>query len=262
MKVEIKPLDKKTWHGKKGKESFGAPIKLEVLVDARTKRYATGLSPELEKKYTEMLGLDLSSTVIPGKPHPYWSTESATIELPNHTIILDTSIPVEDIKYHNLKASKFVANTMREWEDGLFPFATHVIFSEEEEAEMYASKIEKEYSAIAKATELSLDEKIDLVLILDNKNLRGRSANMVNVELDKVIRNNPSKFLIDSTTDKKRRAVKALVLEAIHRNVLTKEGSSVYYYTERIGYDIEEAVDFLLSDDNQKVKISITEQLV
>lgn len=262
MIVEIRPIDRKTWHGKSGKDSFGAPVKLEVLVDAKTNRYATGLSPELEEKYSKMLGVTLDSNLRPvGTPHPYWSTEQATITLPNHTIFFNTDSPTEDIKIHNLKVSKFVANSMAEYEAGLYPEATHVIFSEEEEAHAKAAKLELQYEAISLATKLTKDEKIDVILILGNKNLRGSSDNLVNVSLDTIVREKTKQFIILVKSDKKRRALKALILEAIHRNVLTKEGVSIYYLSERIGYDMEEAIDFLSNDNNQKVKAHIIEQL-
>ena len=42
-KIEVKPIDRKQWHNKKGKESFTLPKIREVLYDQDTGEYATGL---------------------------------------------------------------------------------------------------------------------------------------------------------------------------------------------------------------------------
>ena len=50
-------------------------------------------------------------------------------------MIFDTSNPLDFIKMRVCKASRFVANSWKEFEEGLFPEATHVIFDESEEIE-------------------------------------------------------------------------------------------------------------------------------
>lgn len=58
-------------------------------------------------------------------------------------MILDDTIALEFVKIKVLKASKFVANSLKDWENGLYPEATHVIYDESEEVGIKATKIQK-----------------------------------------------------------------------------------------------------------------------
>ena len=44
--VEVRPIEVKKWHGKKGQESFTRPKKIQALIDPVTMQYATGLTEE------------------------------------------------------------------------------------------------------------------------------------------------------------------------------------------------------------------------
>ena len=262
MKVEVKPIvGPKKWHGKEGKESFSQPKSIEVLYDPETGGYATGLTPEQAKEYGQKLGFDLSDRFDPATPHPYWSSQSAKIKLPNSTLVLNTEKPVDFVKYCNLKKSKFVANSIKEWEEGLWPEATHVIYSEEEEVEMKASKVSKKMECIRLAMDMSKDEKVNIVQILSSKTVRGRSENFVNVEIDTIIEENPDEFLRFAKADKQMVYTRASVLEAIHRNILTKEGAGVYYMGDKLANDVEDAIQYFMEPSNQKLKVAILEKL-
>src|SRR5690349_20055934 len=101
MKVEVRPIESKKWHGKKGKESFKQPMTIEVLYDPATGRLATGLTDEEAEKYSKLLGVDLSDNFNMLEPHPYWSTKAASIKLENHTVIYDTEKPLDYVKVKN-----------------------------------------------------------------------------------------------------------------------------------------------------------------
>ena len=53
----------------------------------------------------------------------------------------------------------------------------------------------------------------------------------------------------------------ATVLEAIHKNVLRKEGAAVYYMDDQLGFDLESAIDNLEDKKNQALKAQILEKL-
>lgn len=261
MIVEIKPLPSSRWHGKKGKESFTQPKVIEVLFNPDSGKYETGLSEEDAKKYGDMLGLDLSDTWVPEKEHPFWSTKAAQIKLENNTVFLDDSKPLQFIQIKNLKASKFVANSMKEWEAGKWPDATHVIFDETEEVTMKATKIQRKNKAIQLAAKLSLEEKANIILILTGKVVKNKSQDFIDVQLDQVLEDQVEEFTRYASMDTADTQVRASVLEAIHRNILNREGSAVYYMGERIGFDIQEAIEWFQSADNQKLKVAILEKL-
>lgn len=261
MIVEVKPIEGKTWHGKKGTESFKQPVGFEVLQDPNTGAYATGLTDKDQKKYEAILGVDLSDTFRADSPHPYWSTQPAKIKLHNRTNTFNDEKPSEAVKIKNMKASKYVANSEKELEDGLWPEALFVIHDEAEEVELKATKIQLKNKCISTAAGMSLEEQTSVIHILSDKSMHGRSANFVSVELDKVIDEKPKEFMRLAKMNKAEVYIRATILEAIHRNILTKESGAIYYMGERLANDYEESVQWFLDPQNAKMKITIMEKL-
>ena len=261
MLVEVRPLEIEKWHRKKGPEDFSQPLIIECLYDIDTGNYATGLTEEEQKKYEKLTGYDLSNNYNPSKPHPFWNSQAARIKLPHRTTIFDTKKPLDFIKVKVLKASKFVANSMKEYEEGLYPEATYVIFDEAEEMAIKASKIQKKNTALKLSIKMTTDEKINILQILSHKSLRGQSQDYIDVEIDKVINEDTDKFIELAKSDKKETYMRATVLEAIHKGILTKEGNAVLYMGDRIGNETDDAVKYFLDPQNQNLKTAILEKL-
>ena len=243
-------------------QSFSLPKDIEVLYDEKTGAYATGLTPEEANEYSKLTGLNLSDTFNPNEPHPYWSTKPAAIRLPNNTVVFNTDKPLDYIKVKNLKASKYVANSMKEWEEGKWGDATHVIFDEAEEVNLKASKITIRNEAIAVLTKMSDEDKANMVQILSNKTVKGRSTDFLNVEIDNLITEDPAKFLKYARMGREEVYNRAMVLEALSKNILTKEGGAVYYMGELIGMDVEDTIAWFKDPNNQKFKVSILEKVL
>jgi hypothetical protein len=272
MKIEVKPLERSKWHGKKGAESFTRDKTLNVLVDGETRQYATGLDyvnkvftdPDDSKRklteaeyYGKLLKVDLSNQFIDGVLHSFWDSKTAKIKLKNSTMILDTNLPLDYIKIKALKASKFVANSMKDWEDGNYPEASHVITDEEEEIEIKASKLAIKKSAIIESSKLSLDKKIQIILIISGQNMKGKSNDFVEVELDKITEKNPTEVLRHIKMDSKEMSLHAMILEALQKNVLRKEGHKILYIDSVIGSDIYDVIEYFTKDENQDLKLRI-----
>ena len=271
MKVEVRPIERKNWHGKTGKESFTRPKVIRALVDSRTGQYATGLDyqtrtfadPDGSKTklteaeyYGKILKADLSAQFT-GEPHEFWDTKQGEVTLENNTMILDTDIPREFIKIKIMKASKYIANSMHDYEEGLYPEATHVITDEAEEAESKASKIEQKNRAIIECSKLSKDKKVQLILVIEGKNLKGKSDNFVTVELDKIIEKKSDDILRYLDMDAEDLFLHSLVLEALQKNVFRKEGHKIMYYDSNLGADIYDVVEYIKATENQDLKLQV-----
>lgn len=259
--IEVRPIEKEKWHGKKGKDSFARPVVVEALVNVRTNLYDTGLSTEEQDKLEKSTGLNLSNIYIKDKPHPFWSTSQAQIKLPNSTKIFDTSKPLDEIAVKVLKASELVANSVREYEEGKFPFASHVIFDEREEVEIKASKIAIKKETIIESSKLSRAKKVEIIQVLSNKSMKKQSDEFVEVELDKLIEESPERVLNLIKADKVDTTVHSMILEGLEKNILRKEGSGIYYMDDQLGYDITSAIGYFKDPSNQKLKAEITEKL-
>jgi len=262
IKVEVRPIEHKKWHDKVGEESFTRPKKIQALLDSSTMKYATGLSDEdiktLKKKG---VNYDLSDHYDSESLHPFWDSTMAVIKLENNTMFFDLGNPLEFIKVKVMKASKFVANSMAEYENGLWPDATHVIFDEAEQAQVLASKVEIKNNAIIEASKLSLDRKIELILVMGGKNMKNQSADFIAVELDKVINRNPEEFLRNLNMDKKQVAAHALVLEALQKHILRREGQRIFHMDSALGIDEIEVAEYLAKEENQDIRLLILQKI-
>lgn len=261
--IEIRPIQRKSWHGKTGKESFKRPIKLRALVDGETMRYATGLTPKEITALKEEKGInyDLSDNYDADKPHPFWDSSLPIIKLENATMFIDISLPLDYIKYKILKESRFVANSVALYDAGTYPDATHVIFSEIEEAEVLASKIEIENNAVIACSTLSPDKKIQIAMVLGDKNLKGQSASFITVEMNKIIKKDPQEFLRLVNADAAELYCHSLVLNALQQSVLRKDGHRVLYMDSPIGGSSLEAAQYLAKEENQDIKLSILSKI-
>jgi hypothetical protein len=257
MKVEVRPIERKTWHGKTGAENFKRPIKIKALVDAANMEYASGLSPEEVEKYGKLLNQNLNPSYNPGEPHEFWDSSLGTISLENATMFFDSTKTMDFIKVRIMKASKYVANSMSEYEKGLWPEATHVIFDESEEVAVKAKKVELKKQAVIQSANLSKDKKIELILILSGKNLKGKSDNFVEVELDKLVDKQAREVVRHIGMDSEDATLHAVVIEALQKSVLRKVGHKVLYHDHVIGSDELDVVAYLKDSENQDLKLRI-----
>jgi hypothetical protein len=261
MLVEIKPLPVEKWHKKKGKDSFSQPKTIEVLYNNETGRYDTGLSEEDAEKYGKAMGVDLGDNFNPNEPHPHWSTKAAWISLPNQTLILDTVKNSEFVKVANLKASKYVANSMKEYNEGLWPDATHVIYSEEEEREEKATKFQIEQQVSVKLNGMSLDAKTAIVRVLSKIPIKSNSQNFIDGVIYDLLKEDPNEILRVLNMGKEEVTVRATVLELLQKNILTKQAGKIQYMGEVIALDYEDAIKYFKDPNNMEMKVRLMEKL-
>lgn len=262
MLVEIRPIETKKWHGKTGEENFSVPKKLSALVDGRTRKYATGLSKEDRIRLEEELNLDLSDSFNPESAHPFWDSNTAVLKLENSTMFLDKNIAMDFIKLSIAKASKYVANSMKDYEDGKYPEATHVLFNEAEESELKASKVEIRNKAIMESAQLSKDKKIEIILILKGKNLKGQSENFVMVAMSDLIDEKANDVLRwIQNEDKTFVSNYALVIECLQKGVLVRDGHKIMHYDSNLGGDEITVAEYLGESENQELRLRLMQQV-
>jgi hypothetical protein len=263
MRVEIRPIEKDKWHGKKGKESFSRPKTIEALADPQTMKYNTGLSEEDVKLLKEKgCSYDLSDDFVSGKSHPFWENKITQIPLKNQTMIFNPNdVMLDFIKVRICKGSKFVANSIKEYEEGLWPEATHAIYDESEEVELKASRTEVRNQAVIKASELSREAKIQIIMIMSGKDVKEKSDNHITVAMNEIIESDPKGLLEQIRKDKDETEVHALVLECLDKNVLNKNGHKIEYKGSNIGGDVTEVTRYLLIDANQELRLRLTAEV-
>lgn len=260
--VEVKPIETGKWHGKTGKDAFARPVTIEALVSSKTGQYATGLNLEDRKRLEKETGFDLSSEYIQGKAHIFWGSPTAHVKLENKTNIFNTKKAIDEIKVKILKASDLVANSMKEYEEGLFPFARFVIFDEFAETEAKATKIDLQNKLTFEIANLAKNRKIELLQILSGINVKNQSDNYITVKLDELLKREKAEtvlFLI--TKDKLKTSIHAMILEAIQKGFLRKDGAAILYMADQVGFDMEDAIKYFSDSKNQSLKAQILEKI-
>ncbi len=281
MRIQVKPVPQERWHGKKGVDSFKRPHTIPALVDPNTMTYATGL--DYTKKvyegeggemlteaehYGKLIKQDLSNQFDTEKLHPFWDSKMASIKMENRTMIFNTENPLDYVRVKVMKASKYVANSLVEFENGEFPEATHVIYDESEEVESRAAIIEITRSAIIETSKLNTDKKVNLIMVLSSDgdylkaiNLKGKAPSFIEVELSKLIDKDPEAVIDFLNRSPEVTSTHALVLEALQKNVLHKEGHKVKYHESTIGESAMDAAEYLNRPEQQEFKIRILAQV-
>ncbi len=260
--VEVRPIEKESWHRKHGKDSFKRPVTIEALISINTGQFATGLNEKDRERLEKATGQNLSPDYMAGKPHEFWNSPAAAAKLEYKTNIFDTNKPFDEIKIKMLKASDLVANSMKEYEEGLFPQAIFVIFDETEEIERKAGKAAIKRQVVIESSKLTKSRKAEIVQILSGVSVKGQSDNYVDWKLDEEIKEHgPEKVLIILQRDTARTSLHAFVLEALQKNILRKQGAAVLYMDDQIGFDLEAAIDYFADKKNQALKAQILEKI-
>lgn len=261
--VEVRPLDIEKWHNFKGKDSFSKPVTIEALVNSDTSQFAVDISEKRLKELEEITGYDLSLNFKMGVEHPFWNSPTGYIKLENKTNIFLPDRPIDEIKIGILKASSLVANSMEDYEKGLYPNAEFVIYDLEEEAENKLSKIKAKNKAIIECEKLSKQRKLELIQIIGGQTLKNQSDKFIDLKIDNILNKEggAKEILLFLKRDKDRTFLHAAILEALQKNILRKKDSHIYYFEDKLGYDIEDVIDYLLNPDNQLIKSKILEKL-
>jgi len=258
MEVEIRYIYRKRWHGLNKKDDFKQPTRIKALVNPETYEYKTGLSEKDIKSLKDKgVQYDLSNSFDQETPHSFWDTRKASLELTQEPVFLNTDVTLSFIHFKLAQASDQVANSWEDYEKGLYPEATHYIHNAEATAEIKASKIQKTNEAIMAIASLNKKEKLDLVLVMKNKDLSNMSDNFLITELDNILKEDAQGVLTELKRDKVVRTLTALVNKAIIKGVIIKKRYSYEYLDGKIGDTIEDVIEFLQKPENNDTKIRI-----
>jgi len=244
MKVTLKHINRYTWSGvkryKNCVDSLGSYF-------TRSGRLYTGLNKEQEKRLGEELGFDLR----PGSD--FWDT--FRIRISGEDMLLDTSDPMDELKYLFLKSHKRVRDGLDDYK----PTANYVLVNKEEEAHKTNEHAKTKRSAYKELDKMSKSDIKKALRIL------GQNANNVNDEvaearLNEFVDNAPMKF-IEKWVNNKNRNTEFLVKEAIANNVIRRNKNVYKYGSDVIGHSLEEAVEFLDNPEYQEIKTAILNEV-
>ncbi len=251
--IQIKPVEKIRWHGKVGAQSFKKPETLQALVDSTTHRYATGLTNEdIEMLQEKGCNYNLDSVHDPLEPHEFWDSVSARFKLPDESLFLNVDKDVISfIRWKICLASRFVANSVEEFEEGKWPDARWVIYDAAKALEAKASIVETKNNAIIAASKLTQAKKSRIVNILAGVDYSGYSNSHVAVLLDGYIKDDAEAVLRLIKKDDKEVVMQDILIRGMECRVIVKDGHRYLYQNNNLGVSEESVIDYMIEPENQ-----------
>jgi hypothetical protein len=245
MMVILRPLNKDSWSGiikyKNCFEDIGSYY-------TRSGRRYTGLTPEDEEKYKDVVGAESLS------PYSrFWDTFS--IRTTGKDLYLDID-KIEDLfKYTFLKNHKRVANGL----GNMKATANFVLINQEAEAKEANTFARLKRRAIIEFGKLTPNE-MRQCLRLFGHNAESMDAEIVEQKLGDIVEGNPDKFLamwVDNTT----KDTEFLIKTAVSKNILRKNKTTYKYGTDVVGYTLEDAIAYLDNPLHNDIKLAIAREI-
>ena len=254
--IQISPLPVTKWHKKIGKDSFSRGQKVGPLVDMAQGGYVTGLTKE-EREYLEAkTGFKLNSNFNPAKEHPYWDI-TGKVMLPNNTVILNLVNPIHYIRYKFLMFSPVVANSKAEWDEGLWPEATHYLNNEDDEAKHANTKTVKIQQVTAAIFNMQPEQKKKVLTVLTGKSVYNKSDEFINDSLQKAATANPEKAISVINMDKSILALRTLIATALNYGVIRKKKLGLFYKEANLGIEVDDVISLLNAPEGQDIYMSV-----
>ena len=223
MQVILRPIGWNKWSGilkyKNCFDDLGPYL-------TRSGAMYTGLTMEDEKRLGSSLGLDLSRS----STNPFWV--NFRIRTSVNDIILDTNSLLEQ------KAT-----------------ADFVLINRDEEAKVENSFNRVKRDAVKEFDKLTPTE-IRKALRLFGYNAESMSSEVAENRLYTFVEANPNKFM-DRWVNNKSREIEALIEIAISKNIIRRNKNIYKYGSEIIGNSLEDTVNFLMSPNNQDIRLAV-----
>ncbi len=257
--IELRPIDKDTWHGKTGNDNFDRGSTIECAVFKS--QYQTGLTQN-EKDFLEAAtGFDLSPNFNLNRDHTFYGTLIGRVKLENRTLIFDLSIPLDFIKYKLCIANPLVANSLEDFNTGITPLATHYIHSEEdvEATEIRLMSYIKEANKILAA--LAPKEQRMLLAVLNNSDVSNLGEEGVEAKLLAIIQKDVHRFISVAKEPKQLLQSKALLISAITKNIVGMFDNAYSYNSVNLGHDLESSAKYLINPEQQGLRMQIIEHV-
>lgn len=256
--IEIRPIPKDRFHGLSAEQSIDQPVVIHATVDPVTRRYRIDIPEERLKQLSEITGYDLDTRFKEGVEHPFFDTKLGSVELPNHTILLNPAIPFDELKIGIARAHNWVAKSASTADFN----CTHYLYDEDREIIQQATKSQKRMKAAGLAAKMSTGTKIAMVRILSGQNFKGRNDDVIDAKLMHIIESEAEKFIAYAEKDVTYILTLALVEECILQGIIVQNGTRFETDSgEILGFDKEAVINYLLEPANQPLLLNYKSRL-
>lgn len=260
MIVQVRPIDK--GDVKLGLEKYnltrspGSGFYIEALVNPRTSLRDTGLTAEDATRLGKAIGEDLTPT------SPYW--DSFRIKIEDKTLVLDLDSAVDQVRYAVLRANKYVANSETEWRNGLWPDATVIIINPDEEVKVKGAVYERKKQAISRLDAMLPSKQKWFATAMFRKTyenmLAPAASNDIMAFIETSGKNVDTWLEWMKKSDERIEAEYLLNLGVIY-NVLRLSSQRYMRGDTEIGFNLQNAIDYILSPSRQDVRLQIENEI-
>lgn len=258
-KVIITPITKENeWHSLHEINLSRMPNTFETIrafYNAEKGHYDTGLTQE----QIERLAVALKTDLTPNYDNEFWATE-LKIKIGNDGIVLDPNNPLDEVKIAVAKANKFIANSVKELKNGLWPDAKFVIKNEKEEAEVEEATINTKIEA-AKIFDKLTPIKRKQLLKLYGRAASNVTDSFVTAKLYEEMEKNPKDFIKRSSMDAKELDIRSTLFDLENLGIIVNKGGQLTYNDDILGYDREDAVANLLKPKAQELVLALKDKI-
>lgn len=261
MVVEIRPIDVVRWHKQAGPLSFSRPVTIEAFFDQSKGGYNTGLTEDEQLYLEAMTGLQLDNKFHRDQAHPFWSSAAGRVKLENQTQLININTSFNYIKYKLCKACTLVANSLDEYNQGIWFEATHFIHNEEERIQVEAQTIDVTRKAYRIVDKMTPANKRKLLQVVAGQAIANRSAEYVDVSLEDMLKTRPADILTYASLDPKRLSILSFIHDGVYKNILMVKKGGYYFNETLIGYNLHETADYMSNPKNQEVVLVIKSAL-
>lgn len=267
LKIEIRPIPNRNniKQFSENLEYFSQSNIISAFVNPVSLKYETGLSLE-DKEYLKGEGFpyDISDNWTRGIAHPFWESSMAKVELKNSPIFLSPGKNLIDfVKYKYLLVNSYIYKSEDEMNSGSKPEATHYIYNESEFTDNRANELEKRNELIRKVSDLSLQRKRDIILILLNEVTDNKKENYLTVKFETIMNDKELSVQLNELLDQDSDSItlQAEIMSAIQKNVLRKTKQGIFFFENNLGFSEDDVKEFLIKPENQEILLNIKSKI-
>jgi len=263
MKFVIRPIAEET-EGKPWLPADATEMQRTRIEDPaiRGGKVIIDLTDDQLKWVAEQTGYNVTRECNDIRTHEFWGKKGlGVLTLEPFAKAMDDKNPLDLIQLGLARATDSVCNKSVESNIGMCPTATYELIADGEEIEEAAAQTAVRAKAYKAFLDMDNAQKVHLLAILSGDNASKQSQSYLDAKVEELIQKNPKEFLMHTDMDNKELRVRAVIELALMERVFVRQGTQVVYEDLVIGYDLEEAVKYLLDPQNQKFWLHIAKKV-
>ena len=255
--VYVKPILKERWHQLhlQGRSKFADTYDtIQPVYSSKLGHLATGLDEDDAKRLGAVLGVNLQ----PSTNNEYWA--HFKVKMHDKTMVFDLNNALDEVRISVLRACKYIANSKKELEDGVWPEAKYFIFDEQQEIQSEAKKVEIIAKAVIEFNKLSPGKRLD-VLKIYGKIGDNNTPDFTYTKLYDILEDDPKEFLRIVSMKKEEIAIRSLLFDLERTGIFRRRQAAYLYNDSQVGFDYDDTVQNLLNPKNQELLIKLKSDL-